>query len=90
MATTRPPFRRRRDDSTVKVTTIRWLLAPVSSWRAWRLGAAFHGQVSPQTAWLLARTYDHPDELPYAQRALTQQHTAPGHEHPGDSANQQN
>jgi hypothetical protein len=43
----------------------RWLLAPWTSWRAWRLARASQGNLSFDAAWRRTRLEKHPDEMPY-------------------------
>ncbi|MGW4139882.1 hypothetical protein ACWELV_24230 [Streptomyces mirabilis] len=45
----------------------RWLLSPLTSWRAWRLAQDSKGTVSFDVAWRRTRIDRHPDEMPYQQ-----------------------
>ncbi|MFJ8437101.1 hypothetical protein ACIQ9P_37980 [Kitasatospora sp. NPDC094019] len=54
----------------MKVTTVRWLLAPISSWRARRLQRTFTGGLPLETAWQLVRLRYHMDEVPYIHDAM--------------------
>ncbi|MFE9888731.1 hypothetical protein [Streptomyces scopuliridis] len=51
----------------MKVTTARWILAPLSAWRTRQLMKAFGGRMSYEVAWGLTRFRYHADELPYIQ-----------------------
>lgn len=46
----------------------RWLLAPVTTWRARRLLSRFSGVMDARTAWMLSRLASCPGEMPYAMR----------------------
>lgn len=54
----------------VKVTTVRWLLAPISSWRVRRLQRLLAGGLPDEAAWQLVRLRYHLDEMPYIQDAV--------------------
>jgi hypothetical protein len=49
----------------------RWLLAPITTWRARRLATEFGPGMDASTAWMLARLASHPAEMPYAMRHLS-------------------
>jgi hypothetical protein len=51
----------------VNTTTLRWLLSPLTSWRAWRRTRASNGNLSFDVAWRRARLERHPDDMPYQQ-----------------------
>lgn len=59
----------------MRTKTARWLLAPISSWRARRLQAEHPGLMTSADAWLTVRARDHPDELPYLLDALARRNT---------------
>ncbi|MFI9031113.1 hypothetical protein [Streptomyces sp. NPDC053560] len=54
----------------------RWLLAPRTTFRARRLRLSYP-QLSSDQAWLIARLYRHPDEVPYAQDYLRRHTSGP-------------
>lgn len=49
----------------MKLTALRIALAPVTSWRAYRLRRAHRGTLTYDTAWRRTRILDRPDESPY-------------------------
>lgn len=49
----------------MSTAALRWLLAPRTSWRAWRLIRSGEGDFSFDTAWRRIRIDLHPDEMPY-------------------------
>lgn len=53
--------------SLVSPAFLRWLLAPRTSWHAWRLVRTSQSDVSFDTAWRQTRIQLHPDEMPYRQ-----------------------
>nr|BFD92543.1 hypothetical protein KitaXyl93_39030 [Kitasatospora sp. Xyl93] len=53
----------------VKVTTVRWILAPISSWRTYRLMVTFAADLPYEAAWQMVRLRYHIDELPYVRMA---------------------
>lgn len=57
----------------MKLTVLRAVLAPRTSWQAWRLARASGGTLSFDAAWRSARVQIHPDEAGYR---------AAGHENP--------
>ncbi len=59
------------------MSTFLWrlLLAPWTSWRAWRLVRVGRGSLTFDTAWRRARMERHPDEMPYRCHG----HIAPDH-----------
>lgn len=61
----------------MKLTLLRAVLAPRTSWQAWRLARASDGTVSFDAAWRSARVQLHPDEAGYR---------AAGHNSPRSSA----
>lgn len=63
-----------RDASTtrIKFPLSRWLLAPLTTCRARRLAAAYGPGMDARTAWVLARTTTHPEEIPFALSHLRQ------------------
>ncbi|KOV74345.1 hypothetical protein ADL00_02435 [Streptomyces sp. AS58] len=56
----------------VRFPLIRWLLAPLTTWRARRLAAAYGAGMDARTAWALARTAAHPEEIFFAMTHLNQ------------------
>ncbi|MFJ3620876.1 hypothetical protein ACIPSH_22395 [Streptomyces iakyrus] len=50
----------------VQSSLVRWVLAPRTTLRARRLVAEFGPGIDAQTAWMMARLAQHPNELPYA------------------------
>lgn len=58
----------------MRTTLLRWLLAPRTSWCAWRLTRAASEQIDFDTAWRAARVRLHRDELEFR---------AHGHRSPG-------
>lgn len=51
----------------------RWLLAPLTTWRARRLAATYGPGIDARTAWALARTATHPEERPFAMNHLSEE-----------------
>jgi len=56
----------------VKFPLTRWLLAPLTTWRARRLAAAYGLGMDARTAWALTRTATHPEEIPFAMNHLSE------------------
>ncbi len=56
----------------VKFPLNRWLLAPLTTWRARRLAVAYGLGMDARTAWALARTATHPQEIPFAVNHLSE------------------
>lgn len=56
----------------IKFPLRRWLLAPLTTWRARRLAAAYGPGMDARTAWALARTATHPEEISFAMNHLNQ------------------
>ncbi|WP_338897347.1 hypothetical protein WBG99_18435 [Streptomyces sp. TG1A-60] len=54
----------------VQFSLVRWVLAPRTILQARRLVAEFRPGMDAQTAWMMARLAQHPDELPYAMGHL--------------------
>ncbi|MFD8733675.1 hypothetical protein ACFV06_02030 [Streptomyces sp. NPDC059618] len=54
----------------------RWILAPRTTWRAWRIAAAFGPGIDARTAWAMARVQWHPDEYPYMNHHLDGERTS--------------
>jgi len=46
--------------------TKRWILSPLTQWRAHRLASAQGSGMTTEFAWLLVRLREHPDEVSYA------------------------
>lgn len=68
-------------------TISRWLLAPVTTWRALRLTRKQPG-MDPRTAWMVARLAIHPEEKPLARAhwlKIRPDRTAAGPENERDS-----
>jgi hypothetical protein len=69
----------------MRTTLWRWLLAPRTSWHAWRLMRIGDDRLSFDTAWRRARVDLHPDEMPYreyghlSERRATDDTRAPWH-----------
>ncbi|MFF0626485.1 hypothetical protein [Streptomyces sp. NPDC004296] len=49
----------------MKLSVLRWLLDPATSFLALRLRAQESGRMSYEAAWRLARVTRHPDEMVY-------------------------
>ncbi|MFJ1549980.1 hypothetical protein [Streptomyces sp. NPDC088246] len=56
----------------IKFPLSRWLLAPLTTRRARRLAAAYGPGMDARTAWALARTTTHPEEISFAMNHLSQ------------------
>lgn len=56
----------------IKFPLSRWLLAPLTTWRARRTATAYGPGMDARTAWALARTATHPDEISFAMNHLSQ------------------
>lgn len=53
--------------SGMRLTLMRCLLSPVTSWRAFRMVAASGGGMDFDVAWRQVRVDRHPEELPFRQ-----------------------
>ncbi|MFF9403467.1 hypothetical protein [Streptomyces sp. NPDC014744] len=49
----------------MNTSVLRWLLSPRTSWHAWRVARASHGNLTFDAAWRRTRINIHPDEKPY-------------------------
>ncbi|MFD7713749.1 hypothetical protein [Streptomyces sp. NPDC059786] len=49
----------------MSLNLLRWVLAPRTSLLARRIRRTGHHEISPDSAWRLARLQLHPDEVPY-------------------------
>ncbi|MFF8646412.1 hypothetical protein [Streptomyces sp. NPDC015345] len=54
----------------VRISLVRWVLAPRTTWQARRLAADFGDGMDARTAWVMARLARHPDERGYAMGHL--------------------
>ncbi|SCK54173.1 hypothetical protein YUYDRAFT_07108 [Streptomyces sp. ScaeMP-e48] len=66
----------------MKLTVLRSVLAPRTSWHAWRLARASGGTVSFDAAWRSVRVVLHPDEAGY--RAAGHESSRPPAENSAD------
>lgn len=64
----------------MKTSVSRWLLAPLTSWRALLLAQKSHEQLDFDTAWRRIRAQEHPDEIAY-QRQGHRSTTSTHHDH---------
>lgn len=51
----------------MRLHVLRWILDPVTSWRAFRRSAGSRGKTSFDVAWRQVRVERFPDEYPYQQ-----------------------
>ncbi|MEU3219821.1 hypothetical protein [Streptomyces sp. NPDC006971] len=67
-----PDYEASTGHQRVKFPLTRWLLAPLTTWRARRLAAAYGPGMDARTAWALARMAAHPEEISFAMNHLSQ------------------
>lgn len=54
----------------IRFSADRWILAPVTTWRAQRVARDFGLGMDARTAWVIARMTSHPEELHLALHSL--------------------
>ncbi|MEV0282344.1 hypothetical protein AB0I22_39115 [Streptomyces sp. NPDC050610] len=60
----------------VRFPLVRWVLAPRTTWQAWRLAVDFGEGMDARTAWVVARLARHPEEHAYAMVHLDDERRA--------------